>query len=107
MAGVADTDTIDLVAQDADGTYLLVMVEERPWGAADEQEAQLRQKINTYAGYVLDGGLAKTYPETVGGRVRIRLDCLQEPSGHFAHVTSHATAQLAALGIDFQVSPKG
>lgn len=106
MAGVADTNTIDLVAQDADGTYLLVMVEDRRWGADDGQEAQLREKINTYAGYVLDGSLAQQYPETAGGPVRIRLDCLGAPSGHFAHITSHAAAQLAAHGIDFQVNPK-
>lgn len=106
MAGVADTNTIDLVAQDPDGTYLLVIIEDRPWGAADEQEGQLREKINTYAGYVLDGSLARTYPETAGGPVRIRLDCLEEPRGHFAHIADHAAAQLAAHGIGFQVSPK-
>lgn len=106
MTGVADTNTIDLVAQDADGTYLLVMIEDRPWGAADEQEAQLREKINTYAGYVLDGSLAQMYPETAGEPVRIRLDCLEEPPGHFAHITDHAATQLAAHGIGFLVSPK-
>ncbi len=29
MAGIADTITIDLVAQDADGTYLPLMTEDR------------------------------------------------------------------------------
>jgi len=29
MAGIADTNTNDLVAQDADGTYLLVMTKDR------------------------------------------------------------------------------
>lgn len=55
MAGIADTYTIDLVAQDADGTYLLVMVEDRPWGTHPDQSAQLQEKLNTYASYVLDG----------------------------------------------------
>lgn len=63
MAGIADPNTIDLVAQDTDGTYLLVMIEDRPWGVVDEQATQLREKINTYAGYVLDGSLAQQYPE--------------------------------------------
>jgi hypothetical protein len=106
VAGVADTNTIDMVARDADGTYLLVMIEDRPWGAVDDQEAQLREKINNYAGYVLDGSLAETYPETAGKPVRIRLDCLEEPRGHFAHIADHAAAQLAAHDIGFQVSPK-
>jgi len=104
MAGVADTNTIDLVAQDADGTYLLVMVEDRPWGTDPEQATQLREKINTYAGYILDGSLAQQYPETVGEPIRIRLDCTEAPTGHFAHITQHATGQLAARDIDFQVN---
>ena len=105
MAGIANTQTIDLVAQDADGTYLLVMVEDRRWGADASQDSQLREKINTYAGYVLDGSLARQYPETAGGQVRIRLDCAEAPSGHFAHITAHAARQLSAHGIDFQVNP--
>lgn len=32
MAGIADTDTIDVVAQDAEGQYVIAMVEDRPWG---------------------------------------------------------------------------
>lgn len=107
MAGIADTNTIDVVAQDADGTYLLVMVEDRRWGAEEEQEAQLREKLNTYAGFVLDGDLTAQYSETAGAQVKIRLDCVEAPSGHFAHITSHAAAQLAAHGIRFEVNPKG
>ncbi len=106
MTGVADTDTVDLIAQDVDGTYLVIMIEDRPWGATAEQEAQLREKINTYAGYVLDGGLVQTYPETAGQPVGIRLDCRDEPTGHVAHIIHHAAAELAMHGIGFQVSPR-
>jgi len=90
MIGIADTNTVDLVAQEVDGTYLLVMVEERSWGSDLDQVAQLQEKINTYAGYVLDGSLTREYPESVGGSVRIRLDCAEVPTGHFAHITAHA-----------------
>ncbi len=106
MPGIADMNTIDLVAQDADGTYLLVMVEERSWGSDPDQARQLQEKINTYAGYVLDGSMARAYPETAGGPVRIRLDCAETPTGHFAHITTHARSQLAAHNIDFQVNPR-
>lgn len=104
MAGIADSSTIDVVAQDADGTYLLVMVEDRPWGAVDEQECQLRDKINTYVSYILDGQLAQQYPETIGRPVAIRLDCLHTPTGHFGHIADHASAQLKAYGIGFRIS---
>lgn len=106
MAGIADTNTIDLVAQDADGTYLLVMIEDRPWGADPDQPTQLQEKINTYAGFIFDGSLARQYPETDGQPVRIRLDCTQAPDGHIAHITDHAATQLAGHGIGFQVNPR-
>jgi len=106
MAGIADTDTIDLVGQDADGTYLLIMIEDRPWGADPDQADQLQEKINTYAGFILDGSLARHYPETDGHPVRIRLDCAEPPDGHIAHITDHAAGQLAHHGIGFQINPK-
>jgi len=106
MPGIADTNTIDLVAQEANGTVLLVMVEERHWGSDPEQASQLQAKINLYFGFVVDGNLARQYPETVGGRVRIRLDCVERPTRHFAHILTHAASQLAARAIDFQVNPR-
>jgi hypothetical protein len=106
MPGIADTNTIDLVAQEANGTVLLVMFEERRWGSDPDQATQLQEKINLYAGYVLDGSLARQYPETTGKPVRIRLDCAEMPTGHLAHITAHAASQLGARAIDFQVNPR-
>jgi len=106
MPGIADTNTIDLVAREADGTVLLVMVEERPWGSDPHQSSQLQEKINLYVGYVLDGSLARQYPETTGKPVRIRLDCAEMPTGHLAHITTHAASQLGARAIDFQINPR-
>lgn len=106
MPGIADNNTIDLVAQEADGTFLLVMVEDRRWASDSGQASQLLEKINLYAAYVLDGSLARDYPETAGGPVRIRLDCAEMPTGDFAHITAHAASQLAARAIEFQVNPR-
>ncbi|WP_053204936.1 hypothetical protein [Jiangella muralis] len=101
------TQTIDLVAQDVDGGHLLVMVEDRRCGVDLNQESQLREKINTYAGYVLDGRLARRDTETADGPVRTQLDCAETPSGRFTRITDHAAKQLAAHGIDFQANPAG
>jgi hypothetical protein len=106
MAGIADTNTIDLVGQDADGAYLLIMIEDRPWVTDPDQAAQLQEKINSYAGYILDGSLARQYPETEARMVCIRLDCLEAPDGHIAHITDHAAAQLDLHGIGFHINPK-
>ncbi|MDZ8171638.1 DUF6572 domain-containing protein [Microbacterium xanthum] len=104
MPGIADTNKIDLVAQEADGTVILVMFEERPWGCDPRQSSQLQEKINLYVGYVLDGSLARQYPETTGKPVRIRLDCAEMPTGHIAHITAHAASQLRARSIEFQIN---
>jgi len=104
MAGVADTNTIDIVAQDAAGKFLVVMVETRPWGSDPNQPAQLREKINAYAGFILDGSLARRYPETGGCHVVIQLDCCQAPSDEIAAIIKIAEVQLLKSGIGFRVN---
>jgi uncharacterized protein DUF6572 len=104
MAGVADTETIDLVAQDAAGQVLVVMVETRRWGADSAQPAQLRAKLNAYAGFITDGSLLRRYPETAGRTVLIQLDCPEPPAGEFAVVIDHATGKLSQLGVGFRVN---
>ncbi len=107
MAGIVDVDTIDIVAQDASGQFMMVMVETRPWEADRDQSAQLRAKINTYAGYILDGGLAREYPETAGQPVNIQLECSQAPNGEIAVIIEHAAAKLVQLGIGFRINVRG
>lgn len=104
MAGIADIDMIDLVGQNADGRFLIIMVETRRWGEDPNQGTQLRQKINAYAGFITDGSLARHYPETTGQPVDIQLDCVEAPSGEFVTITDHATAHLLKLGIGFRIN---
>lgn len=104
MAGLADTETVDIVAQDAAGDVLVVMVETRRWGADRAQPAQLRAKINAYAGFITDGSLLRRYPDAAGHRVFIQLDCAEPLAGEFAAIVDHATAKLSPLGIGFRVN---
>ncbi len=95
---------IDVVGYDAAaGEYLLVMVEERPWDSDPDQAAQLRAKINTYVGFVLDGGLRRHYPETAGQPVRLQLNCTAPLSGEAARIVEHANAKLADTGLRLAV----
>ena len=108
MAGVRDTNVIDVVAHDpTSDEYVLVLVEDRPWGADADQASQLREKINTYVGFVLDGSLARTYPETAGQRVRLQLDCPEQPAGEFATIVDHADVKLAELGMRLHLNVRG
>ena len=84
MAGIQESETIDLVAQAADGRYLLVMVETRPWGTDPAQPNQLKAKIKTYAQYALDGGLLSHFPQVASQAIVIRLDCSERPDDEIA-----------------------
>jgi hypothetical protein len=102
VPGVQDPNVIDVVAHDPiDDVYLLVMVEDRPWDAVPDQSVQLRNKINTYAGFVLDGALQRQYPEALGHRVRLQLDCSSEPTAEIAEIVRHANHKL--FGFDLEV----
>lgn len=104
MPGVAEANVIDVVGQDASGRYLVIMVESRAWGTEAAQASQLKEKINAYAGFIMDGSLARHYPETAGQFVDIQLDCCETPSGEFSTIIEHAAMQLQPLGIGFRVN---
>jgi hypothetical protein len=108
MAGIEDTTAVDLIGHDPTaGEYVLYMVETRPWGDNPLQGAWLREKINAYAGFILDGTLVDQYPETADASLRIQLDCPETPTGEFAAIVERATQQLDALGIRFVVNARG
>jgi hypothetical protein len=78
--GVQNPRVVDLIAEDdSGGEVVLVMLEERPWGAHPEQLRQLEAKFNSYLEYVLGGHLAEQYPQYAGRPVRFQLDCAANP----------------------------
>jgi hypothetical protein len=104
LPGVAQADVVDVVAQDASGRYLVIMVESRAWGTDAAQASQLKEKFNAYAGFILNGTLARQYPETAGKSVDIQLNCCEAPSGEFATILEHTARQLKRLGIGLRVN---
>jgi hypothetical protein len=103
MAGVADPDVIDLIGQDADGRYLAIMIEERPWGSDPAQPAQLREKFNSYYTYIALGGYYEYVPQAAGQQVTIQLQCGAAPDGEIANLLSDAQRRLAERGIGFEL----
>ena len=103
-AGIENPDVIDLVSENASGEYALIMIETRPWDDSAQQLQQLRQKINTYAMFVLDEGLIRTYPETAGKPLRIQLDCPEPPTTEAAKLIQVASQRFADYGIRFVVN---
>ena len=103
MAGLDKENAVDLIATDKDGKVLLVIVEDRPWGAEDRQPLQLRAKLNSYASYAVDRAFEKLYPETSGRSVVIQLHCAERPTGEIMDILTHARGQFAKLDIGFEV----
>lgn len=103
MAGIADTNHVDMIVQEADGSVVLVMTETREWGSDPLQAEQLKQKVNRYTGYVVEGGLVSDFPHLAEAAVSIRLDCVVPPTGEFARIVEVTTAGLGRLGVVFVV----
>ncbi len=77
---VSEPDVIDVVSHDPKtDAVVLSMVEERDWGEEGALLPELQAKLNTYLAYVLDGQLAKDYPQVAGKPVRIRLHYTHAP----------------------------
>ena len=53
--------------------------------------------------YLLDGHLARHYPQYDGKRVRIRLDCVEEPRGDATRFVRAADHAIRAEGLEFIV----
>lgn len=103
--GVANPRVVDLIGLDAErDEVFLVMLEERPWGAESEQLRQLEDKFNAYLDYLLDGFLAREYPQYAGKRVRFQLDCATAPQGEATAFLNAARNYAEGEGIRFIVN---
>jgi hypothetical protein len=103
VPGIAQPNVVDLVGEDASGVVLMVMVEDREWGAEPEQAAQLKAKVNAYLGFIVDGSLVRHYPETEGKPVAICLQCVEAPHGEFAEIVEYTSVALQRWNIGFQL----
>jgi hypothetical protein len=72
---------VDIVARQPDGKFVLYMVEVGPW--SEEQVVpelrRIQDRLYKFISVAVDGHLAKTYPDSVGRGVVIRLDCYDTP----------------------------
>lgn len=98
MAGLQDPEVVDLVAEEANGTALLVIVKEGRWDV-DVDVPALRAKMNTYAQFALDGGLYSHYPHLDRRPITIRLDSSTPLPTAITEVLSIAETKLRPYGI--------
>lgn len=78
--GVLNPRIVDLIAADRRrGEVVLSILEARPWSGDRRQLEEHEEKLNAYFVYVLDGHLARDYPQYKGMPARIELVCVEEP----------------------------
>ena len=107
--GVHNPRVVDLIRLDRErDEVVLLMLEERAWGTEPEQLRQLEAKFNSYLAYVLDGHMAKQYPQYAGKRVCVRLDCASPPGeGEQAMLTAMGNfAASENLGFEVKVQAR-
>lgn len=106
MTGVQHTDVVDFITHEAKcDAVTLVMVEERSCGSEPDMLLQLRDKVNVYLSYALDGQMAKEYPRMVVKPLRLQLDCKAgDPGDETRTWVAAVDKQLAeTYGIRFQI----
>jgi hypothetical protein len=82
--------TIDFVARGEElGEWLLVLVEEAPWAdSADDDLRRIQDRLYGVLDAALDGAVAEKFPDSVGQRIVIQLDCYDGPDVELAEFFS-------------------
>jgi len=96
---------VDLISHDRErDEIVLLMLEQRVWGAADGQLRQLEEKFNRYLSFVLDGFLAQQFPQYKGLPVCFRLDCALAPGDAERQLLASMKSFAATHDIRFEVN---
>ena len=66
--------TIDLITQEGDGSFALIIVHEGEWEGSSEEEEVLLQKMNDYLYFILEGELYRRCPQAEGRILRVQID---------------------------------
>ena len=80
MPGLDAVDEIDVIAEDADGSALLSIIQTGSWSKDGSERGRLKRKLGVYLRYALEGQMVATYPTLAGRPVVIALMYDEEPS---------------------------
>jgi hypothetical protein len=75
----------------ADGsTVSLFVVVDQPWTVSEDEVTSLKEKLNGYVVFVVDGALTDAYPETAGLAWEVVIDTqVGAPPEHVQAVLDH------------------
>jgi hypothetical protein len=68
--------TIDLITVSPSGdTVYLIMTIVGTWNGSNERLRKVQDRFNDYMSFALDGEMARRFPELLGKKVHLRIDC--------------------------------
>ena len=80
MPGIDAPDEIDVIAEDADGSALLSIIQTGGWSKDGQRErGRLKHKLAVYLRYALEGQMVATYPTLKDRPVVIALMYEEQP----------------------------
>ena len=80
MPGLQAPDEIDVIAEDADGSALLSIIQTGAWSPDGGRERnRLKRKLGVYLRYALEGQMVASYPTLEGRPVVIALMYEEQP----------------------------
>ena len=97
MAAIDDPETVDLVLEAPDGTFLLAVAPTRPVTPADL--SLLRRKIHLYVSFALDGAFAEAFPDAPGTVTAIHIHMSPPVHPTVAHEFERLGPVVAGYGL--------
>ena len=80
MPGIDSPEEIDVIAEDADGSALLSIIQTGAWSKDDGRDRnRLKRKLAVYLRYALEGQMVATYPSLRDRPVTIALMYEERP----------------------------
>lgn len=92
-------DKIDLITQEADGSFALIIVHEGEWEGSGEEEEALLQKINDYLYFIMGGEFYQHYPQAEGRGLRVQIDTGSAAPDNIKVLASQADEKLMERNI--------
>jgi len=104
-AGVHNPNVIDLIGHHPETDIVSSgMVEEREWDGSEQRLLELEEKIQNYFSFIVDGQLARMYPNYLGKPIEMKLFCVTLPDAKTNRFIENVKTKLADYKIGFVVS---
>ncbi len=107
MPGIDDPEKIDVIAEDADGSALLSIIQTGGWSKDGSERGRLKRKLAVYLRYALEGQMVSTYPSLRDRPVVIALMYEETPPQVLLDYWRRRGETLARDGVKLTARPLG